>query len=378
MKRLVLLGGGHAQIQAVKAFGSEPPAETSLVLINRSRFTPYSGMLPGLIAGHYSHAECHIDLAWLSAQSNVEFVEQEATRLDLAARRVHCADGSAQSYDVLSIDTGSTPPLGMAPGAAEHALPVKPIEAFLPRARALVAECGTPGEHSIALVGGGAAGFEVLLALAYRIERQCAGRVTPQFHWVTDTQEILPTFTRRVRSSALRIMARRCVTIHTGARVERVTHQGIEFAGGRRVDAGHVIWVTGAAPASMFAAAGLQTDARGFIAVDPALRSLSHPNVFACGDVASVLDYPRPKAGVFAVRQGPPLTRNLRLALANREPSPFAPQERFLVILSTGERYAIATKGGYAIEGAWVWAWKDWIDRRFTQRFQPTRREPVG
>jgi len=378
MKRLVLLGGGHAQVQVVKAFGSEPPAETSVVLINRSRFTPYSGMLPGLIAGHYSHAECHIDLAWLCAQGNIEFVAQEATRLDLTARRVHCADGSTQSYDVLSIDTGSTPPLDLVPGAAEHALPVKPIETFLPRASALVAECCTPGAHSIALVGGGAAGFEVLLALTYRIECQCAGRGTPQFHWVTDTQEILPTFAPRVRRRALRIMARRRITIHTGARVERVTRQGIEFVGGRRVDAVHVIWVTGAEPASMFATAGLRTDARGFIAVDPALRSLSHPNVFACGDVASVLEHPRPKAGVFAVRQGPPLTRNLRLALANREPLSFAPQERFLVILSAGERYAIATKGCYTLEGAWVWAWKDWIDRRFTQRFQPARRAPAG
>ena len=378
MKRLVLLGGGHAHVQVVKAFGSEPPPDTSVVLINRNRFTPYSGMLPGLIAGHYSHAECHIDLAWLCAQSDIAFVEQEATRLDLDGRRVYCADGRLYSFDVLSIDTGSTPPLDGVPGASEHALPVKPIDTFLPKARALVAACCAPGEHSVAVVGGGAAGFEVLLALVYRIECQHPGHVTVRFHWVTDTEDVLPTFARRVRNSAQRILARRRVSVHTSARVEKVTQQGIELASGRRVDAAHVIWVTGAQPASMFTTAGLRTDDRGFIAVDPALRSLSHPSVFACGDVAGVLAYPRPKAGVFAVRQGPPLTRNLRLALANREPLPFAPQERFLVILSAGERYAIATKGCYLLEGAWVWTWKDWIDHRFMQRFQPLVRTPVG
>jgi selenide,water dikinase len=374
MKRLVLLGGGHAQVQVVKAFGAEPPSDARVVLINRSRLTPYSGMLPGLIAGHYSHAECHIDLAWLCKQANIAFVEQEAVALDADARRIECADGRSETYDVLSVDTGSTPPLAPVPGAAEHALPVKPIEHFLPHANSMVEACAALGRHSVALVGGGAAGFEVLLALAYRIGQQASGRAKVAFHWITDTPEILPAFPERVRRSALRITARRGIEVHTGARVQRVTPQSVELGGGGRIGAAHVVWATGAQPSSIFAQSGLRTDARGFIAVDAALCSLSHANVFASGDVASVVEHPRPKAGVFAVRQGPPLARNLRLALQGREPQPFVPQQRFLVILSAGERYAIATKGNYAVEGRWVWSWKDWIDRRFMERFQPRPR----
>jgi selenide,water dikinase len=208
-----------------------------------------------------------------------------------------------------------------------------------------------------------------MLALAYRIARSTSRGAAVAYHWVTDTPQVLPTFPARVRGRALRIMNKRQVRVHANARVDRVTAAAVELSDGRRIEATHVVWATGAEPAPMFAQAGLRADARGFIAVDAALRSVSHPNVFASGDVASVIEYPRPKAGVFAVRQGPPLTRNLRLALAGREPEPFMPQERFLVILSAGSRYAIATRGRFMVEGRWVWVWKDWIDRRFVQRF---------
>lgn len=373
MKRLLLLGGGHAQVQVVNAFAADPPADTHVVLINRTRFTPYSGMLPGLIAGHYTYEECHIDLAWLCARAGIGFIEQEAVGLDPVKRLVHLADGRSEAYDLLSIDTGSAPPLDAVPGASRHALAVKPMEHFLPRAAALMEDCARPGERHVALVGGGAAGFEVTLALAYRHERTADKRSVAVFHWLTDTDDVLPTFPPRVRRSAAAIMARRGVHVHTGARVERVDAGALQLRAARRIEVSHVVWATGAAPASMFAAAGLATDERGFIAVDATLRSISHPDVFASGDVASVREHPRPKAGVFAVRQGPPLARNLRLALAGRDPRPFVPQKRFLVILSTGERCAIATKGPFAVEGRWVWTWKDRIDRRFMARFQPPR-----
>jgi selenide,water dikinase len=237
--------------------------------------------------------------------------------------------------------------------------------------RKIVNACCSSGAHNVALVGGGAAGFEVLLGLAYRIRSKALGEATVRFDWITDTPEILPTFSPRVRAAALRILAQQQVVIHSGARVTRVLGDALELANGKRIDTQHTVWVTGAQPGAMFAKTGLHTDARGFISVDACLRSTSHPNVYASGDVASVAEHPRPKAGVFAVRQGPALTRNLRLALAERPPLPFVPQQHFLVILSAGSRYAIATKAGLAVEGRWVWTWKDWIDRRFMARFQP-------
>ena len=221
------------------------------------------------------------------------------------------------------------------------------------------------------MVGAGAAGFEVILALEHRIRTRIGGNSKPRLRLLTDAPRILPEFPSRLRRYAERLLHERGILVHARARASAIDPRGIHLADGTRIDAEHVIFVTGAAPAAMYAQSALQTDARGFIAVSPGLQSLSHPEVFACGDVASVLDHPRPKAGVFAVRQGPPLIRNLRRALAGEPPLPFVPQRNYLVLLSTGRKHAIATRNGYTVHGEWVWRWKDWIDRRFVARFRP-------
>jgi selenide,water dikinase len=130
------------------------------------------------------------------------------------------------------------------------------------------------------------------------------------------------------------------------------------------------LWATGAAPAAFLRETGLALDAGGFVEIDATLRSTSHPEVFAAGDVASMRGTPRPKSGVYAVRQGPPLARNLAAALAGGALAAYRPQREALALITTGERYAVATRGGLTLQGAWVWRWKDWIDRRFMARYR--------
>ncbi len=344
MKRLLLLGGGHAHVQVVRAFGESPPPDTDVMLINRTRFTAYSGMLPGYVAGHYTREESHIDLAALCSVCGVRFIEREASVLDLAGRTVFDREGERYGYDLLCVDTGSTPPLDGIEGADRHAVPVKPVEGFTAAVERWSADGGDPGARSVAVVGAGAAGVELVLALDHRLRRGLPSGRRFGLRLVTDTDRILEGFPARARRLAERILSWQGIVVHAGVRVERVDATGILLDSGRRIDAAEVILTTGAAPHPMFARSGLQTDARGFIAVSDALQSLSHPEVFACGDVASVLAYPRPKAGVFAVRQGPPLTRNLRRALGGEPPLPFVPQCRYLILLSTGDRHAIAVR----------------------------------
>ncbi|MGF1528527.1 MAG: selenide, water dikinase SelD, partial [Candidatus Competibacterales bacterium] len=224
-------------------------------------------------------------------------------------------------------------------------------------------------------VGGGAGGVEGLLAMRHalhtRLELPCGSR-GEGFHWrlVTATADILPGHHRRVRDRYRRLLAHRGVAVELNQRVAAVEPRAVVTAAGQRFDADVVVWVTGAQPAPWLADTGLALDERGFIEVDATLESRSHAGVFAAGDVASVVEYPRPKAGVFAVRQGPPLTANLRRALRGQRRRPFAPQRQFLSLISTGDRFAVASRGPVVLAGSWVWRWKDAIDRGFMARYQ--------
>lgn len=350
---------------------SHPPHDADVMLLSAARLAPYSGMLPGLIGGHYTHDDAHIDLAALCAAARVSFVEQRACALHPSRSVLETTSGERHAYDVLSIDTGSVSPLDRIRGASQHAVPVKPVEGFLQAVERLDHARSDP-PASIAVVGAGAAGFEVVLAIGHRLRLRTPGGLRTALHLVTDAGTILPELPARVRHFGMQALCRSHVAVHLGNRVEEVTGEGLRLADGNVIPASRVFLVTGAEPAPMYRASGLATDDRGFVAVHPTLQSISHPNVFACGDIAAVVAHPRPKAGVFAVRQGPPLTENLARVLDGRPLQPFVPQNRYLALLSTGEKHAIATRNGWAVQGRWVWYWKDYIDRRFVNGFLPS------
>ncbi len=339
--------------------------DARLTLVSAKRHTPYSGMLPGLIAGHYDYHQCHIDLARLARYAGAAFLEVEAVDLDAGGRLLFLADGSRVEYDVLSIDIGSTPPAFGIPGVPEHVIPAKPIEVLLPAWDSLCARAA--GLKRLALVGAGAAGVELVLAMQYRLCREGA---TPKFDLITDTAFVLPGHNVKARQKLQRILDERGVRVHAGNKVAAVEPGRVALDGGASIGADAIFWVTGAAPAAWLGASGLQTDAAGFIAVNTCLQSLSHANIFAAGDCAGVTGRPQPKSGVFAVRQGAPLGRNLRRALAGQALEPYASPPHALALISAGGKYAIATRNNWALEGAWVWSWKDWIDRRFVQTYQ--------
>jgi selenide,water dikinase len=365
LKRLLLLGGGHSHVAVLKSHGAAPMPDTHLTLVSARRHTPYSGMLPGLIAGHYDYQQCHIDLARLAAFARAGFVESEAVALDAGRQLVFLADGSRVEYDVLSIDVGSTPPAFNIPGVPQQVIPAKPIETLLPAWHELRARAA--GLKRLALVGGGPAGAELVLAMQYRLRRDGA---SPGFDLITDTPFVLPSHNLKARRMLQRILDERGVRVHAGRKVAAVEPGRVALEGGASIDVDAVFWVTGAAPAAWLRESGLQTDAAGFIAVNDCLQSESHAGVFAAGDCASVTGQPRPKSGVFAVRQGAPLDRNLRRALAGQALEPYVSPVQALALISTGGKFAIATRNEWALQGAWVWWWKDWIDRRFMRTYQ--------
>jgi len=373
---IVLLGGGHAHVHVLKAFAMKPEPGVRLTLVTRDLETPYSGMLPGVIAGLYTEAEAHIDLLRLSAVTGTRLIHAEAVGIDRAQKRVRIADRPPIAYDLLSIDVGITPALAHIAGAAKHGIAVKPIGSFLGKFAALRERCRAPdGPRRIAVIGGGAGGVELILSVRSHLlaDARTAGLDESAFSFALATDgEILPTHDPKVRDSFRHAFAARGIALHERRQAHAVTPGAIELEGGQAIAADAVLVTTGAVAPSWFRGTGLALDKDGFIAVSPTLQALNDLDVFGTGDCVTLVETPREKAGVYAVRAGPPLARNLRRRARGESLESWRPQKRHLALISTGERHAIASRGAFKTEGAWVWRWKDWIDRRWMRMYQDT------
>ncbi len=370
-RRLVLIGGGHAHVEVLRRFGLAPEPGVEIVLVSPAPATPYSGMLPGLVAGHYRHAECHIDLPALCRFAGARFVEDAVTGLHDACRSVLLETGGSLEADLISLDVGSTPPRGRIAGADRVGTGVKPVDAFLAELdRRLSDPPAEPGR--VLVVGAGAGGVEIALALRHRLGGADASPASPQWQVgiVSGGPVLLPGHAQPVRRRIAALMDQRGLSVRLGVPVAAADAGGLWLADGTRLGAEWVVWATGAAPPLWLRDVGLALDAQGFVLVDDSLRSVSHTGVFAAGDVASPAGRPHPKSGVHAVRQGPPLAANLRRALTGQRLLTWEPQRRTLALLATGPRHAVASWAGLSVAGAWVWHWKDRIDRDFMRRYQ--------
>lgn len=372
-RRIVLIGGGHAHVGVLLAFGMAPEPGVELLLVAKELDAPYSGMLPGFVAGHYALDECHIDLVRLAHFAGARLIHGEAIGLDRQTKRVELKGRPPIAYDLVSIDTGVTPLLDEIAGAEQHAIAVKPVSSFAPRwldleARAL----GPAGPRRITVVGTGAAGFELVLAVRHALMGKAAahGLATDAFSFtLVGSGALLKTHNARARRLAAAELVRAGVTLVVGDGAVAIGADHITLASGRTIPSDATLVTTRAAAPGWFKSSDLEVDAQGFLAVRPTLQMRGDDDVFAVGDCATVIGHPREKAGVFAVRQASPLTENLRLHARGLPARPFVSQRAFLTLLSCGGRSAIAARGGFAASGAVAWRLKDRIDRRFMDRF---------
>ncbi|MGK0459666.1 MAG: selenide,water dikinase [Candidatus Azotimanducaceae bacterium] len=367
VKDLVLVGGGHSHVLLLRMLGMKPIQGLRITLISPDYLTPYSGMLPGVVAGHYTTEDIHIDLIPLCRFAGAEFIQARVEDIDPYSQRVEIQGRPSLEYDALSLDIGITPNLDI-PGASEHVIPVKPIGEFLKRWQLFLERLNAGQVSSVAVVGAGAGGVELTLAIHEHISKQSNAK--PDMHLIAASDVILPGYHPDVQVRLRQRLLERKIEIHLGARVRGVTKSAVLNDFGGEVLADEVFWVTSAASQSWLGKTGLELDESGFVAIKPTLQSTNFDSVFAAGDIAQNSKYPRPKAGVFAVRQGPILYQNIRRYLLGQTPKAYKPQTQFLSLVSTGGRSAVATKGRYRSEGGWVWRWKDWIDHRFMDKFR--------
>ena len=370
-KKLVLLGGGHAHVCVLKSLtlvAPQPFNEVEVTLISPYARQIYSGMLAGWVAGHYAIEQCVIPLPPLAAHADVRFHQSAVTRIDFSRNLVVCEDGQEIPFDLLSIDTGPVANLSIIPGLAEHAIPIRPIESFIDAYAALVGDIGrrsARGERTrVAVIGAGAGGVELAMAMQYRFRNQNVG-----ISLIPATLPAPDALPGNMGPRLARIMRKRGIVVLAGQEAAKVTPTGVQLASGAIVEAEYMIAATGASAAAWPRLSGLITDKDGFILVNEQLQSVSHLNVFAAGDCATMEHHASPKSAFYAVKAGPPLNENLRRALRGDTLQRYLPQMRPLYLISAGNKYAIGSWGKLAWQGGWVWWWKDVMDRRFVGKY---------
>jgi len=377
IKDLVLVGGGHSHLSVLKYFAMNPLPGLRLTLITRDLHTPYSGMLPGYIAGHYEYDQAHIDLRPLAQFAQARIYHAEVNSIDFANKKIICPNRPPINYDLISINIGSKPGTLHIPGASEFTIPVKPIDTFLSQWDALIkntlSTIQKENVFNLAIVGGGAGGVEMALATQFRLQQLLTQKNLNldflKINIYCESETILHTHNSHARKRFNRILQQRGIIVHTNKTIDKVEKDTLYSNDNSNYKADAVLWVTNASAPNWLADSGLEVDAQGFISVNDFLQSTSHKDVFAAGDIAAVMNHPRPKSGVFAVRQGMPLARNLSRAIQNKPLKAFFPQTNFLGLISTGDKYAIASRSNWSLEGAYLWKIKDWIDRKFMDNF---------
>lgn len=341
MKRILLVGAGHAHLAVLRSLKEEPLQGARFALVAPHPKQIYSGMLPGVIAGHYRRDEAEIDVARLAEAASAEYIPGEVMKLDPAQKLARLRDGAELEYDVVSINVGSLVQRSAVSGA-QFALPVKPHEAFLQK-------LATAKVNRVAIAGAGVTGAEIAMALRYR------GAAVTLY---SDKASLWPPPLERV-------LRRMGVDVRPGMAVNEIERGPVVISGAAIQEFDLVLLATAPAPHAWLRETGLPCDDEGFLLVDAMLRSTGHPEVFAAGDCATLATRALPRSGVYALRQGETLAATFRRMASGEPPQPYEPQPQALALVSCGRRYALAQRGAWTAQGRWVWWWKNHLDRRW-------------
>ncbi|KAA3608072.1 MAG: hypothetical protein DWQ01_13430 [Planctomycetota bacterium] len=379
MADLVLVGGGHAHLFVLEALSQRPLGAGRVLLVSDRRHSIYSGMVPGVLEGRYRLQEAELDLAPLAQRAGVEVLWQSVRGLDPLGKTVLLSSGERLAYQVLSLDIGSSV-LGLdRPGVLQHAIPSRPIRAFVETVESQVQSWRDSESKAvrIAVVGAGAAGLEVSTCLQWRLRSE---GIAAEIHLFHSQERLLPERGPFLNPILRRFLNRRGVVLHDKTPIQALRPGFLLSETGKSFAADWTLWLTGAAPQPGFQSTSLVTDSQGFLQIRNTLQLRGHEDLFAAGDCASLGNPPPAKAGVYAVRQGPILAHNLLAKLQGKTLKKYRPQSDFLVLLNLGGGQAVGCKWGFPLLGGWVMPWKDRIDRRFMQRFRymdsaPTQNE---
>ncbi|MBT8414449.1 MAG: selenide, water dikinase SelD [Boseongicola sp.] len=368
VRDVVLIGGGHAHALLLRRWGMRRVAGARLTLINPAATAPYTGMLPGFVAGHYDRDALEIDLVRLARFAGARMVFGRVTKIDRANKQLVVTDRPPISYDIASLDVGISSNMPEIAGFSQNAIAAKPLGPFAARWQAFV-EKGEKGP--VCVIGGGVAGVELALAMHHRLKS--VGKDCPVT--IIEANEVLSGTSKATARKLRDAMSSTGIEIIEGATPSEIHADHMTLNDGTTIPSVFTVGAAGARPFPWLEETGLQLS-NGYVSVDATLRSVNDPSIYAVGDCADLTHAPRPKAGVFAVRAAPVLTANIQADLTGTARKTFQPQTHYLKLISLGRKSAVADKYGQAASGDWAWRLKDVIDRRFMDRLNHPPKMP--
>ena len=366
-REIVLIGGGHTHALLLRQWGMNPLPGARLTLINPAATAPYTGMLPGFVAGHYPRETLEIDLVRLARFAGARMIFGKVSGVDRDAQLLTIEGRAPLYYDIAAFDIGITSDMPNLSGFTEHGIAAKPLGPFASRWQAHLDGAAGP----VTVIGGGVAGVELALAMQHALGDR--GRVT-----IIEAATALQGIGDATRDKLLTALDQANIALIEGTTVVQVSQTEVTLSDDRTLASALTVGAAGARPFGWLTETGLDLE-NGYIAVGETLQSRNDPRIFATGDCAHLTHAPRPKAGVFAVRAAPTLTSNLKAAAAGKPLTSFHPQSHYLKLISLGGKHALADKWGRSVGGAWAWQWKDRIDRAFMDKLDdlPNMRSPV-
>ena len=370
-RQLVLVGGGHAHLEVLRA-AVRRPFNAEVVLVSPAPVQLYSGRMPAQLRGRVAAGELSIELGPLCQSAGVRFVEASAMRVEADARAgVVMTTAGEFTADVISLDVGASVAGLDTPGVAEHAFSTRPAglwSALVARVDALIAG-GDRQTVSCCVVGAGVGGIELAFALHARIT---AAKLVANVTLVDAAPRALGGWDDNAYEHVLRLLAERDIAVHSGAEVVRVSADHVDLRDGRRLPADVTVWTTGAAPYGWLRQSSFAHDDEGWFRVDATLRAANGHAVWGAGDCIALDGVSwLPRSGVSAVRAAPVLAHNLRVAVDSRgQLKEFRPSRRSLALVDTGDGRALAHWGRFTAGGRWAWWLKHAIDGRYVRRYQ--------
>lgn len=370
MFNLVFIGGGHSHAIALKLWGKKPVLGVKVTLISDVKNTPYSGMLPGYLGGYYNYQESHINLEKLAKFAKINLIIDSVIDIDPHQKNIPCKSGKRIDFDLVSIDIGSTPKNSDIEGANLYTIPAKPVNLLLAKWQEITdqAEHNNDKLLTLNIIGGGAGGVE----LAMNIHRKLSSILAPnklKINLIHKREKILSNQNEWVSYKLTEILKSKNINLYLNTTIKAVNRDNIITESELKIPADHHFLVTQASAPLWLKNSSISTDKDGFIFIKDTLQSLNYDFIFATGDIATMVNYPCPKAGVFAVKQGKPLYENICNFLNNKPLKSYHPQRNYLNIIGTGNDSAVAMWGYFGGESPILWHWKKHLDNTFIKQF---------